>query len=728
MNPGVFVLGGGAGGGGSGGNGGAGSGDGQGGDGKNGGDGAEGGGKGACGVAGGDGGGCPNHHGGANSGMAAKGDPVDVVTGRVFTIPTTEIDLPGPLPLVVTRAYSSAARDRDVGLGYGFSHSLGWEIHERRRKVLVWSDDGIEHDFGAVDRGAAVLGPHGWLLHREEVGFALDLTDGPRFVFAKAGRSTDGLRFRLSAIEDLHGNRVRLTYENGRLVGITDSVGREIRVQSTPEGRLAAFEMKNAPYQGQWIAIARYDYDDGGRLVRAEDADGHVTRYSFDDRNLLVAYERPTGLTFEFRYDQEARCVQTWGHYPDRPDPSMAGDVPALLADHETVARGIYPCRLSFYPEGYSEATDSITVHRYFGNAHGKLDKAVSAGAAFARTYDDRGFLTSFTDALGATTVWERDLRGRVLRETDALGRTTLLSRTPDGHIREIVDPEGGRTVIDRGPGWIAWTDPIGAFFQVRFDARGLVEETVAPDGGTTRRRYDPHGNLIEIVGPRGASSAATYDYWGRCISLRDPSGGSWTYTYTTGGRLVAARAPDGSTTRYDYDGDGNVTAIVDPTGKTTTLVYGGLGKLATVRRPDGTSVDLRYDREGRLVEVRNARGEVHRMVRRTDGLVVEETTFDRRTLRRGYDLMGRLAWSDDGSGQRTELERDLVGQLVRRAYADGTEEVFEHDQRGEVTAVRNGVVDVTFSRNAVGWIVRETQKTRRASRRSRTTTTSWGS
>src|SRR5689334_13263981 len=100
MNPGVFIMGGGAVVGGRGGASGRGKARGQGASGKNGGDKAKGGGKTACG-AGKDGGGCPNHHGGRGSGKIAQGDPVDVVTGRVFTVPETDVDIPGPLPLQI---------------------------------------------------------------------------------------------------------------------------------------------------------------------------------------------------------------------------------------------------------------------------------------------------------------------------------------------------------------------------------------------------------------------------------------------------------------------------------------------------------------------------------------------------------------------------------------------------------------------------------------------------
>lgn len=115
MNPGIFVMGGGGAGGGGSGKGGKGQGGAQGAGGENAGDGAEGGGEnaGSCGA--GSGAGCPNpSHGGSGT---AAGDPVDVFSGRVYTLPTIDLALGGPLPLRVWRVYSSHARERDIGLG-----------------------------------------------------------------------------------------------------------------------------------------------------------------------------------------------------------------------------------------------------------------------------------------------------------------------------------------------------------------------------------------------------------------------------------------------------------------------------------------------------------------------------------------------------------------------------------------------------------------------------------
>jgi hypothetical protein len=141
MNPGIFIMGGGGDGGGSGPGGGKGKGKGQGGNGKGGGNGANGDGKGAGGCGAGSGGGCPNPAHGRGGGTHA-GDPVDPITGRVYTIPQTDLPLVGPLVFALKRGYSSFANERDIGLGFGWSHSLAWsiEVHAalNQHGDLVW--------------------------------------------------------------------------------------------------------------------------------------------------------------------------------------------------------------------------------------------------------------------------------------------------------------------------------------------------------------------------------------------------------------------------------------------------------------------------------------------------------------------------------------------------------------------------------------------------------------
>ncbi|WP_438029331.1 RHS repeat-associated core domain-containing protein [Sorangium sp. So ce233] len=708
MNPGVFVMGGGGAGGGSGGRGGKGSKNGQGADGKNGGKDAEGGGKSACGAPGKDGGGCPRHHGGSHSGAASHGDPIDIVTGRVFTTPVVDLELPGPMPLELARSYATSSRDRDVGLGYGWTHTFAWEVELRRSGAVVWTEDGLDVAFGAVERGAGVLGPHGWVLHRHGEGFALDVPDGTRRTFEPDLGDPMRRRFRLAAVEDRAGNRIQLVHDKAALSRIVDCVGRTIRVLATREGRIAAIEVV-CP-SGRIVRAARYDHDKAGRLVRVTDADGHATSYAYDDDHRLVSYRLPTGLVFHFRYDQAGRGVETWGEHESGFDPCLADDLPELLMDGSTKARGIHHVKVDYGPHGYSEVVDAACVFRNFGNEHGKVDKAVANGRVFSRTYDSRGHLTSYTDALGATTRWERDIFGNETRVIDALGRETRVERLPNGDITRIIDAGGGETEITFGPNALLLKDPTGALFEVRYDARGLPVEAVAPNGRRRIYRYDDHGNAIEASDERGVLWQATYDELGRCTSLRDEGGALTRYAYSDKGLVLAIEEPGGLTSTFVHDGLGNLVEATDPGGRRTVLVRGGTGSLAEARLPDGTTVRLRYDRKERLIRVHNARGETYAVELGPTGVKRRERMFDGRALRYEHDLADRVVGVTLPDGDEVLLERDLLGRIVKRTRSDGSEEVFEYDFRDDIIAAETAAGRVEFTRNAAGWITKERQ------------------
>ncbi|WP_434044354.1 MULTISPECIES: RHS repeat-associated core domain-containing protein [Sorangium] len=712
MNPGVFVMGGGGGGGGSGGRRGNGAGDGQGGSGSGGGDGADGGGKGvgSCGTGSTDGGGCPNHHGSGTSGRISRGDPVDVVTGRVFTVPAVDVSFPGPLPLVIERTYSSSARDRDVGLGVGWTHSLAWQLLVRRGSLRSLSFDGIEHDIGKVPPGTGIIGPHGWVIHREGTGFRLDLADGQHMIFGEHVVSDEGERYLLTVIGDRAQNRIVLAYDRGLLVGVTDASGRVVRVLRGRDGRIAAFEAKNTAAQGRWVAFARYAYDADGRLTEVEDADRHVTRYTYDGSHRLTSYTDPTGLMFSFRYDDDGRCIETWGEYPGEADPSLADDVPEMLADHVTRAKGILHIKLDYSGDGYCEVVDSVALHRYFGNAQGLVDKAVTPLGVFDRTYDQRGFLASFTDPLGARKTWKRDVMGRELEVVDPLGRRTVIERDASGEITAVIGPDGDTTRVERAGDTLSWTDPIGATCSVRFDPRGLPAEVRWPDGRMRVFRRDAEGNVVEHIDEAGAQTRARYDAWGRCVEIWDARGGRTAFSYSDGGRLLSVTSPDGSVERYAYDGAGNLVSITEPDGQMTRMYYAGFHKPVRIERPNGEVTELKYNREGWLMRITNGRGEVHSYERNLAGLIVSERTFDGRVLRYGHDAMGRVVWSRNGQGERTEYERDLAGQLTKRTFDDGTAESFEYNGRGEIVFAMNAAGRFAFDRNERGWIVAETQ------------------
>lgn len=621
MCPSIAVMGGGGGGGGGGGKGG-GTGDGSvgaGGDGSADGAGGDGSSAGSCGP--GSGNGCSNpQHG--NAGTTAAGDPVDVLTGRVFTVAARDLVLPGPIPLVFARSYSSTARARDVGLGHGWTHSLAWEVEVHRDRVTLWKADGRREVFDSLP-----VGEEGrtidLVVRRHTSGFDV-LRDRLRYELREV-RGGQG-SFSLSAIVDGYGNRIELGYDDrGRLAELRDSASRAVRLRWGDSGRIERVEAYNAAAQGQWCVFQRYVYDDVGDLVAATGAGGATHRYAYD-RHLLVAHEAPSRRTTHYVYDASARCVETWVDYPGGADESLDCDVPRLLADGLTKAKGVLHVKIDAQDD-YVEVADSRSVRRYFRNALGKFDKAVVGGGVSTNRYDPQGRLLAHTDPLGATWTWRLDPWGRLDSTTDPLGGETRYLYDAAGRLREALDPCGRRMRYDRNAqGDVTLeSDDLGPLLRFAYDTRGLLTQLTMPNGGSTFFEYDDQGNRVRVREPSGGERHIRYDYFGTPVACVDEHGAETRFLWDASHRLTSLRYADGSSVDFEFDALGRLTALRSARGQRFELRWSGFDAVVEVRRPNGTRVAFRYDREGELVRVVNENDEEHRIVRDGVGHVVEE-------------------------------------------------------------------------------------------------------
>ncbi|WP_437914192.1 RHS repeat-associated core domain-containing protein [Sorangium sp. So ce302] len=711
MNPGVWIMGGGGGGGGKGGRGGSGNGDGQGGSANHGGNNPDGGGKGANGCGNGQGAGaCSNPvHGG--SGGTSAGDPVDVVTGRVFTLPTLDLGLPGPLPLVVQRRYSSSARDRDMGLGFGWSHSLSWEIELSRRAVRITQDDGTVVTAPLLEEGETRPLVGQIVLRRAAWGFALTTEDGLTLLFNE--RHQLGSRYRLTALLDRNGNCIELGYDVSGLAWIRDCVQRFVRVRRERSGRIAAFEVRTTTSPSGWHAFFTYRYDERGDLVEATDAEGHVCRYAYDEEHRLVTHAYRSGLVVHYRYDREGRCIETWGEYPAQEDPSLADGVPVFLADGVTRARGIFHCKLEFSGDGYSEVADSLRVRRFFGNKHGKVDRSTWGAGVLSHEYDSLGNIVAFRDAMGATTRFERDAAGRVTAVVDPLGRRTQYAFDDRGALTELVRADGSalRYTRDDLGNLLAVEDRRGAIVMYDYDERGLVSVATLPNGGVTRFEHDAHGNRTAVIEPNGAKKTIYYDDLGRVVATIDALGAVTRYAYDARGLLRTVSDPAGGVTTFEFDAEGRLARIVDAARRVGRLTWGGLNVLCEVQHDGAGPIRYRYNREGHLIEVHNERGQVHRFVRSLAGHVIREELMDGRTHDFRRDLFGRLTQWRSSTGELVEYEYDAAGQLIKRIYDGGVEE-FAYDEVGRLTDARTPDTECYLTYDERGCLVKEEQIT----------------
>jgi len=702
MCPSIAVMGGGAGG--SGGSGdGAGDGDGSGpgsGDGNGEGAGGDGRGAGTCGNGTGQ---CPGPHGGSGT---AAGDPVDLATGRVFTVPNIDMFIPGPLKLELLRQYNSAARKRDIGLGFGWTYSYGARLEVGRTNVTIWSASNDPSTVALPPMGTAVELPGGTVLSHAEDGFRLLSPGGMVSFFSR--QHALGATFRLSGLSDRNGNEIGVVYNGELLFGFIDVSGRLVRVRMSGS-HIEAFEVKNAQEQGQWITFYRYQYDEAGDMVGVTDAEGNVTRFAYLDHR-LIEEQRPSGFRVQYVYDVSGRCIETWCTMRGQEDPAIDVDAPKLLADGVTKAKGFLHCKIDYLPDGFVECANSTEVRRLSVNAAGKVLKGVVGGAVFSHLYNDLGFETAYTDPTGSTTQFVRLADGKLSQRIDPLGHATRYHYDQHGRLVRMNLANGGMVEMQydgRGNMTFA-SDDYGPIIGLTFTPRGQIDTVHFPNGGIATCRYDAFGNRISVTEPDGRTKRLEYDYLGRVVRFIDADGATRRFGYTARNALATIQLPTGGVETFAYDTDRRLSGHVDADGVVERFVWAGNDKVIEYQEADGSVIKMRYDREGRLCRIINELGESYLLERDVRGLVVKETWFDGREQRFRYDAAGRVVLFTNGAHERTRFEYDEAGQLLLREFADGAKHEFSYDSMGHTVCAKTSGSEVRMDYDLRGRCTRE--------------------
>ncbi|WP_431983342.1 putative T7SS-secreted protein [Streptomyces qinglanensis] len=623
-------------------------------------------------------------------------DPVDLSTGLMF-LPQTDLELPGTLPLALTRHVESGYR-----LGHWFGPSWASTVDQRleidAEGVVFVAEDGrllsYPHPAPGVptlpsagssrmplertpDSGYTLTDPDtGWVRH-----FAPP-TGGP-------DSEADG-QARIEQIIDRNANSITFEYD----------------------------ERTGAP--------SRLVHS-GGYVVRLTVEDGHVTaltlagvhgdttvlRYSYTDGNLTDVINS-SGLPLRFAYDNEQRVV-SWTDTNDRRYDYVYDNLHRVIAEGGTA--GHMQIRIDY--DGMDEAT-----------GHKVTTVTTAAGHATRHLFDERGRTVGQIDPLGHRTRTERDDHNRPLSHTDALGRTTSFTYDEAGHLAAVARPDGTRTAIARdalglpvtttGPDGTVWrqewdahgnrtsmTDPAGHTTRFAYDGRGRLATVTDALGATTRVRCDAAGLPLEITDPLGATTRYERDAFGRPVRLVDPLGARTTLTWTPEGRLASRTTPDGATERWEWDGEGNCTRHVDAAGGETRYAYTHFDMLEARTGPDGVRYEFAYDAELRMTRVTNPQGLTWDYTYDPAGRLVAETDFDDRTQRYELDAAGELTRRTTPLGEEITYERDALGRTLRKDAA-GAVTTYTYDPAGRLLGAVGPDAELRYQRDKLGRVKTE--------------------
>jgi len=610
-----------------------------------------------------------------------NGCPVSMVTGEEL-LTLTDGTLDGLLPFDFTRLYRTSAAELNVGLGFGWSHSLShrleivgddviWIDHENRRTPFPLPSTERPAIHNSLSRAAIFLGDAPEELILAQAG------DVPRFYHFINGR--------LSAISDAYDNRLHLTHDyHGRLERVDNGAGRALLLRYDRRHLIAIDYQRFTPAptvaQG-WVTeqtLVRYSYDEHQQLIEATNAAEESERYRYDEQHVILQRQLAGGASFFWAWEKSgkaARCIRHWASF------------------------GQMDAQYVWDDQG------SVTVKN--------LD-----GSEEVYVHDDRARLVRKVELDGGEHLKSYDDQGRLIAEQDPLGAVTEYHYDDAGRLVALIPPEDAPTAYEYRNGFLHARFRGKAEWKYLRNAQGDVTEATDPDGHATHYRYDAQGRLLSIrypdhsrhlfvwnaLGqlveetlPGGGTRKFSYDALGRRITQEDEHGAVTHSQWDAVGRLIHSTSPSGATCAYSYNAYGTLTSATDELGQVTRYEY--VEDLHLVSRrinPDGSQLRYRYDNAQLLLtEIENESGEKYLLDYTANGLIRQETGFDGLRTAYAYDLNGHLLekteFGEDGSQLVTGYQRDAAGRLQVKTLPDGTSVAYHYDSLGRLTSVDDG-------------------------------------
>jgi len=546
------------------------------------------------------------------------------------------------------------------GFEYHLDQNFGIEmVKDLNGNTLTYTDNGILHSDGksvlfnrdATGRITSITDPMNNAMHYDYDGEGnleayTDLETQTTTYTYVDGQSFPSLAHSLLDIIDPLGRGViKNIYDNdGRLIAQEDADGVRTEFDYNIDGRESVVSNRRG-------YITRYFYDDRGNVTVKVDADG-ATVYEYDADDNLLSTMNPLGEMSTASYDERRnQLTQTndLGHTV-RFDYNQRGQETRIYD-----ARGNLPFENSYDILGNLRVVkDPLgNVAEQIVNAKGLVEKRIDALLGETRfSYGSTGNKLTETDAQGNTITFSYDANGNVKTETR--------QRTDNG----IVVTETTLYDYDKLNRLISITDPLGQRTQVEYDAAGNESARIDAKGQRTDFEYDAYRRLIQTRYADGSTEHNQYDAEGNLILSIDRLGRNTQYRYDAMNRQTQVIYPDGSFMQTQYDVAGRVIAEIDARGNRTEHQYDRAGRRTLSRNADLNETVFAYDEDGNLISQTDAKQ--HTTTFEYDALDRRRKTIfhDNSEMLEAYDALGRLTLKTDQSNRKTQYHYDKLGRL----------------------------------------------------------------
>ena len=359
-----------------------------------------------------------------------------------------------------------------------------------------------------------------------------------------------------------------------------------------------------------------------------------------------------------------------------------------------------------------------VTFFEY--DAAGRVTHITLPGnRTLAYTYTN-GLLSSITDGLGNTILYQYDARGREISKSigDSQGLLNLkytLGRAYDAHgnlSKFFLSPDSAEVVefqYDGNKNLLRTIDPVGTITEISHDGLNRPKITTVADRVISSLTYDRGGNLNKVADSREHNT---------------------TYTIDDFDRIQSIQSPDTGLTKYSYDPAGNLISRTDAKNQVTQNTYDALNRPVQQNYPGAARpILLTWDflSTGRLGSIQ-AEYSDHSFSYNTLGQVTAESRSigsTTATVSYGYDTIssdltsitypsGRvLSYTRDSTGRINEILLDgqpLATNIKNLPFGPeysktlgATTLVRSYDQRYQLTRIQAGQLDIHYTLDAAG-------------------------
>ncbi|QQR65359.1 hypothetical protein IPH92_02135 [Candidatus Kaiserbacteria bacterium] len=647
-------------------------------------------------------------------------------TAGAYTISAEDMSAPtaSPLPLEVTRSYSSFAVGNDVGFG------PGWDIYPASLSNLkpgVKTTCTVSGGYsGSFPKSLAITSPYGRetftfscptgyvaddskyhsTLKRDSDGtFRIQTKDQSNYLFYTGNASTT--EYKLMRSYDVHSgdqNSFMRIYNWGAatttLLTIQD-MNPNSSIPTTTNGHNLAFGYdgngKITTVTGP-SGVVHYSYNGAGDLVKVIDARGATTTYTYDNDHLLESItDREETKFVDNTYDSLKRVITQ----------TDANDVTKTITYNEEnltmswvdnngrTGRSVYDELGRLTREVNSiGATTTLAYGTSTEDVPKQIIDARNATSTF--TYDSRGNLTSYTAPNGDLIAYTWNASNTVSEINDHRYTSLFGSPRKTKYSYDVNSNLTQSSIAGQATTTYAYT------------SRGQIATTTDSNSGTVAFTYNLYGLPTVMKNKLGQNTTYTYDNSGRVTQVLDPAGAATNYTYdVNGNRLTASTTV--ALSQYSYDSNDQLSSFTDPSNANTTYSYSSVGKLATTTNPLSAITNYFYDSYNNLRKVKDSLSREtlfsHDALNReisaeTPNGKVRSTQYDAgnnpvvasqpngTVSTSTYDSLNRLITSKKG-GIMTKYTYDSAGRVSTVADSTGTT-TYTYDIRDRVTQVTN--------------------------------------